>query len=61
MKGAMVPLQESKRIVSIDILRGLAIFRDFFSEYAFFPLPALVHRWCRAVGRRMGWDFVQIK
>ncbi|PRS40239.1 DUF418 domain-containing protein [Bacillus sp. RJGP41] len=54
MKGAMVPLQESKRIVSIDILRGLAILGIFLVNMPSFHSPLLyidgAERWAG------GWD-----
>ncbi|MEB2628983.1 DUF418 domain-containing protein [Peribacillus frigoritolerans] len=54
MKGAMVPLQESKRIVSIDILRGLAILGIFLVNMPSFHSPLLyidgAKRWAG------GWD-----
>lgn len=54
MKGTMVPLQESKRIVSIDILRGLAILGIFLVNMPSFHSPLLyidgAERWSG------GWD-----
>ncbi|MGE7606696.1 DUF418 domain-containing protein [Peribacillus frigoritolerans] len=54
MKGAMVPLQESKRIVSIDILRGLAILGIFLVNMPSYHSPLLyidgAERWAG------GWD-----
>jgi uncharacterized protein len=54
MEGAMVPLQESKRIVSIDILRGLAILGIFLVNMPSFHSPLLyidgAERWAG------GWD-----
>ncbi|WP_207205089.1 DUF418 domain-containing protein [Peribacillus sp. TH16] len=54
VKDTMVPLQESKRIVSIDILRGLAILGIFLVNMPSFHSPLLyidgVERWTE------GWD-----
>ncbi|CAH0249017.1 hypothetical protein SRABI134_03160 [Peribacillus sp. Bi134] len=54
MKGTMVPLQESKRIESIDILRGLAILGIFLVNMPSFHSPLLyidgAERWAG------GWD-----
>ncbi|MFD6439081.1 DUF418 domain-containing protein [Peribacillus sp. NPDC060186] len=54
MKDSMVPLQESKRIVSIDILRGLAILGIFLVNMPSFHSPLLyidgVEIW------NEGWD-----
>ncbi len=56
MKGTMVPMQESKRIVSIDILRGLAILGIFLVNMPSFHSPLLyidgAERWAG------GWDRV---
>lgn len=54
MKGTMVPLQENKRIVSIDVLRGLAILGIFLVNMPSFHSPLLYidgeERWSG------GWD-----
>ncbi|WP_144550818.1 DUF418 domain-containing protein [Peribacillus simplex] len=54
MKGTMVPLQENKRIVSIDVLRGLAILGIFLVNMPSFHSPLLyidgAERWSE------GWD-----
>ncbi|MDV7765459.1 DUF418 domain-containing protein [Peribacillus sp. CSMR9] len=54
MKGTFVPIQESKRIVSIDILRGLAILGIFLVNMPSFHSPLLyidgAERWSE------GWD-----
>ncbi|MGE7183314.1 DUF418 domain-containing protein [Peribacillus sp. NPDC006672] len=54
MKGTFVPIQESKRIVSIDILRGLAILGIFLVNMPSFHSPLLyidgAERWSG------GWD-----
>ncbi|MGG3494660.1 DUF418 domain-containing protein [Peribacillus simplex] len=54
MKGTFEPIQESKRIVSIDILRGLAILGIFLVNMPSFHSPLLyidgAERWSE------GWD-----
>lgn len=54
MKGTFVPIQESKRIVSIDVLRGLAILGIFLVNMPAFHSPLLyidgAERWSE------GWD-----
>ncbi|MGG4267035.1 DUF418 domain-containing protein [Peribacillus simplex] len=54
MKGKFIPIQESKRIVSIDILRGLAILGIFLVNMPSFHSPLLyidgAERWSE------GWD-----
>ncbi|MGY3315872.1 uncharacterized protein ACV242_004368 [Peribacillus simplex] len=54
MKGTFVPIQERKRIVSIDILRGLAILGIFLVNMPSFHSPLLyidgAERWSE------GWD-----
>ncbi|MCK1992892.1 DUF418 domain-containing protein [Peribacillus muralis] len=54
MKGTMIPLQDNRRLASIDILRGLAILGIFLVNMPSFHSPLLYMDAARPWSR--GWD-----